>query len=689
MGRPEGLGTAVAPQRTCAKSRSPSTMVEQCAAAQQIPAHQMLMPGPVADMMAGGGLESRGCPLSALGAGLPCKKSGMMKTPVYIQSSRFAWLSGSLVLAMVSARAATFEVGPGLEHATPSDVPWESLEAGDVVRIHYRGAAYQDKWVICRRGTAAQPIIVQGVPGPGGELPVIDGNGATTRRALNYWNGPRGVIKIGGANVPPDTTPAHVIVEHLEIRSARPPYGFTDHSGSVQDYPNNAAAIYIEKGDAITIRGCVMRDCGNGLFVAASARDVVVESNHVYDNGNVGSIYEHNSYTAAAGITFQFNRYGPLREGCLGNNLKDRSAGTVIRYNWIESGNRQLDLVDAEDSAALRQDPRYRSTFVYGNILIEPDGAGNSQVVHYGGDSGNTPTYRKGTLYFHHNTVISTRTGNTTLFRLSTNDESADCRNNIVFVTAAGNRLALLAEAGKLAVTHNWAKAGRVSSHAGNGFSGSVTDDATWVAGSDPGFVDFARQNLRLKVDSACLNAAGPSHAATAEGHAVVRQYLKHQRHEPRRLIEVPDLGAYEFSPFEAWRGQHFGEEAANEGISGASADPDGDGIPNLVEYAFDLDPNESSQAGLPRAVRLAQGNAEYLGVEFRRRPAPSELVYATAVSGNLSDWQSGCEYSDLDAVLATEVVVDASDAEWTWVRLEEPLGAGVRRMIVVTVGRE
>ncbi|WP_419641612.1 hypothetical protein, partial [Thiolapillus sp.] len=63
---------------------------------------------------------------------------------------------------------------------------------------------------------------------------------------------------------------------------------------------------------------------------------------------------------------------------------------------------------------------------MYGNVLIEPDGAGNSQMVHYGGDSGdsgdsgNESIYRKGTLYFYHNTVVSTRDGNTTLVRLST-----------------------------------------------------------------------------------------------------------------------------------------------------------------------------------------------------------------------------------------------------------------------------
>ncbi len=46
------------------------------------------------------------------------------------------------------------------------------------------------------------------------------------------------------------------------------------------------------------------------------------------------------------------------------------------------------------------------------------------------------------------NTAVSTRGGNTTLLRLSTQDESADVRNNILYTTAAGNRLAMLNAAG-------------------------------------------------------------------------------------------------------------------------------------------------------------------------------------------------------------------------------------------------
>ena len=108
-------------------------------------------------------------------------------------------------------------------------------------------------------------------------------------------------------------------------------------------------------------------------------------------------------------------------------------AGLIVRNNWIESGNRQLDLVDAEDSQTLVNHPNYHTTYVYGNILIEPDNAGNSQIMHYGGDSGTTADYRKGELYFYNNTVISTRSGNTTLVRLSTEDETCKAFNNIIY----------------------------------------------------------------------------------------------------------------------------------------------------------------------------------------------------------------------------------------------------------------
>jgi len=442
-------------------------------------------------------------------------------------------------------KGAEHEVGPGKPLRRIGDVPWESLAPGDRVLIHWREQPYAEKWVICRQGTAEQPIRVIGVPGPEGQLPVIDGRDATTREALNFWNEERGVIKIGGASRPADTMPAHVVIENLEVRSGRPPYSFTGRHGKGR-YSKNAAALYVEKGQHVTIRGCVLHDSGNGLFVGPQSGDVLVESCYIHGNGIEGSAYEHNSYTSAVGIVFQGNHYGPLREGCIGNNLKDRSAGLVVRYNWIEGGNRQLDLVDATDKEDYRDDPRYRRTFVYGNVLVEHDDEGNSQIVHYGGDSGREEWYRHGTLYFYHNTVVSYRRGTTTLFRLSSGKEHADCRNNILYVTAPGRHLALMTSAGTLDLEANWLKDGWRPSH--SPFRGTISEVDGPPAGTAPGFRNLDAKDFRLTAPSSCIDAGEDLHPDVPPEHRVLRQYVPDQRTEPRSQVGKPDLGAFEFT---------------------------------------------------------------------------------------------------------------------------------------------
>lgn len=446
-------------------------------------------------------------------------------------------------------RAAVYEVGPAQALQSIAQVPWATLQPGDTVLIHWRAAPYKEKWVICRQGTSDAPITVRGVPNTSGELPVIDGNGAVTPLNLNFPSEQRAVIKIGSANVPADTLPKFITIENLDIRSAHPNYQFTDDTGATQTYSSAASSVYVEKGEFITIRNNIFHDSANGFFVASSdalaSRNILVEGNYIFDNGIVGSGFQHNNYTAAINITFQYNRFGPPKTGAGGNALKDRSAGLVVRYNWIEGGNRQLDLVEGEDSALIRNAPEYRKTFVYGNVLIEPDGAGNSQITHYGGDNGDTATYRKGTLYFYNNTIVSTRTGTTTLFRFSTNDETADARNNIFYNTSAGTNLALVDGAGVLTISHNWMKANWRNTH--GTLTGTIINNGTTVSGTTPSFLNEAAQDFRLASNSAAINAGTNLLADVLPLNNVIRQYVKHRQSEPRPVNGNLDLGAYEF----------------------------------------------------------------------------------------------------------------------------------------------
>ena len=180
----------------------------------------------------------------------------------------------------------------------------------------------------------------------------------------------------------------------------------------------------------------------------------------------------------------------------------------------------------------------------FGNVLIESDGQGNSQIIHYGGDNGDTDTYRKGTLHLHHNTVFSTRTGNTTLARLSTADETADVRNNVVHVTAAGHHLAMLNGEGTMLLSHNWLTAGWADSHSGGG---AVVDDGAQLTGGDPGFRDAAGQDFAPLADSPLVDASGPSHPDVAPPDMA---YLVHRRMQPRPVAgRSLDLGAFEAHP--------------------------------------------------------------------------------------------------------------------------------------------
>ncbi|MHC4714273.1 MAG: putative Ig domain-containing protein, partial [Planctomycetota bacterium] len=471
---------------------------------------------------------------------------------VLSRKGRYGVLAALAIIAVAflcagDARATTYEVGPGKTYTNINDVPLEDIAAGDTVLIYYRAAPYKEKWVVTAPGTQANPVKFEGVPGGGGELPVLDGDGATTRQQLSFWSENRAVVKLGESSVPPDVTPSWITFENLDFKSARPPYTFTDDTGAQQTYGDAASGIWIVKGRNITVRNCIFRDCGNGFMTystdSEASGDILVEGCYIYDNGISASLYQHNNYTASQGITFQYNHFGPLRTGCLGGNLKDRSSGMVIRYNWIESGNRELDLVDAEDSSIIRGDPEYGRDFVYGNILIEHAGDGNRQIVHYGGDSG---ADRNGDLYFYNNTIISTRTDRNTLFLNGYNSsgDTIDMRNNIVYGTLSGSLFEISSSDsnGTVNMTHNWLKPGYTLG------GGTVNDDGTSVTGSDPGFVDEGGQDYHITETSACRDEGTSLHAEALPDHNLYEQYVKHQSHEARPNDATFDIGAFEYS---------------------------------------------------------------------------------------------------------------------------------------------
>jgi hypothetical protein len=111
-------------------------------------------------------------------------------------------------------------------------------------------------------------------------------------------------------------------------------------------------------------------------------------------------------------------------------------------------------------------------------------------------------------------------------------------------------------------------------------------------------------------------------------------------------------------SPRATWRQTHFGT-AANSGNAADTADPDHDGIINILEYAFDTDPNVPNAN--PVSFAVAGG---HLTVTFKRtHPAPADIIYTPQVASNLASgiWNSGPTFTSqtvTDNGNGTETVV-------------------------------
>ncbi|HUS64300.1 MAG TPA: right-handed parallel beta-helix repeat-containing protein [Kofleriaceae bacterium] len=466
-------------------------------------------------------------------------------------------------VACTPGSGTTYEIGPGKKLAKVTEVPWETLGPGDTVLIHHRAEPYREKIHLSSRGTPEQPIRVCGVRGPGGELPVLDGADAISRAESKFPYVPtqdRGLVVVTPrVGYKWGERPGHILIQDLVLRGASgdeaTPVSFTNSEGKVVHYSRNAAAVFVERGEHITVRGCTLTDSSYGLFVASGgseevmSREILIEGNYIHGNGIVGVDRRHNVYAEAAGITFQFNRFGPQRKGALGNQLKDRSTGTIIRFNWIEGGAHLLDLVEPEESAAITvKDPRYHDTWVYGNVLISGPDDG-STLVHYGGDNGILPTYRKGTLHFYHNTVVvradEGKRYQTTLLALETADETADVRNNVFFRDGT-THLCISRKKGKVVLGTNWITAGYESLKYKDG-DGVIEGEKELLLGADTPFANLDGGDLRPGAASPIRAAGGPMPADLPAEHAITTQYSPHQQAAPRaKSGPGANLGAFE-----------------------------------------------------------------------------------------------------------------------------------------------
>lgn len=471
--------------------------------------------------------------------------------------------------AALTGRGTTFNVGPGQRYADLQDVPWLSLRGGDVVNIFYRAEPYRSKIGLRGQGTADEPIVINGVTDANCQRPVISGDNALTVRDAQQrrffskqYSENLGVFLIyKGPDDPYGYRPAHIHFKNLKITGGHQDFSYTAQDGTKARYSRAAAAIYAVLIEGLLVENCEITRNGNGLFVNSKSGDepslgATFRNNRIWDNGVVGSYFEHNLYVQTQRSLFEGNYIGQLIPGAAGSSLKDRSSATVVRFNHIVSAARALDLVEIEGGVPqILNDPYYHSAWVYGNLIVDDAKASRAfsvKLIHWGGD--NDPRYfRNGTLWFYNNTVLlkvdKTDFWYVSLFDMPTGQQKVNLRANII-QNLGSAQLRLGYEHGTIdlddtnLITGSYSTGG-VNNDVKVNLIGRVLDPRT------PG-LDANGRPLR---GAAGTDVGGLTPLRMPAGVVTDNLRVSHQFAPPARLVPRvpqgagPDLGAFELTP--------------------------------------------------------------------------------------------------------------------------------------------
>ncbi len=480
----------------------------------------------------------------------------------------------SLLLLLANYSYATeYHVGPGQTFTEVGQAPWTTLVAGDIISIHWRSTPYPTKVFLRAQGTEANPVIIRGIPNAAGDLPILTGEDAITDAQFTtdhfdpVWTEHLSMFLIYRASTDNWNTykPKHITFEYLEITGVKPEHTFTDQFGAIRNYSNFGTAIDAIVCENLTVRHCYIHHNSQGIFTNTNggenqiSRNLLIEYNEIGENGNIGDDRHHNIYAQAAGTIIQYNKITSLIPGSLGSSLKDRSSGTIIRYNWIETSARTIDLVESEDGYDIvSTEPDYHNTFVYGNVMINDITTSPfaSSMIHFGHD--NQPEQAKrGTMHFFNNTVYIKGDQSdywyVNLFDVyddndaATDEASIDMYNNIIHKDGT-TELRLMRDGGNLTFyENNWLQDDYVE--LGYGAEAIVTYMTDPILGTSPEFMDLTNLDFTLASSSSCLDIAGDLPANIGLSYPLSEQYAVHAAVVARTSINgESDLGAFEFA---------------------------------------------------------------------------------------------------------------------------------------------
>jgi hypothetical protein len=186
------------------------------------------------------------------------------------------------------------------------------------------------------------------------------------------------------------------------------------------------------------------------------------------------------------------------------------------------------------------------------------------------------------------------------------------------------------------------------------------------VAAGDP---SYTTGTYRIQVEDVPLLAGAPAAAdrwVEAQGTVIVtdgRLTLSNGSGAVSNCLAFVEISAVEPATLEQWRALWFGA-TNNSGMAADNADPDNDGLPNFLEYAFGLNPFNTDRDWQPLPLLIQTDSADWLACSFLRNTNAADLTFTVQAAGtlpasswsNLVTWTSAAGWSDPALVSETEV---------------------------------
>lgn len=182
----------------------------------------------------------------------------------------------------------------------------------------------------------------------------------------------------------------------------------------------------------------------------------------------------------------------------------------------------------------------------------------------------------------------------------------------------------------------------------------------TWSA-SGPGSVTFSSNGS---------NAAQQTHATVSQSGAYT--FTVTITNQAGQTVSSTANLNVTLTPMDQWRVQQFGANATNSAIAGATVVNAGDGVCNLLKYAFNIPALTSNPTSLPTVA--VQGSN--LVLTYRQNDAATDLTYSVEQSQDLHHWST---------VTPTSTVV-SDDGSTRVIQASVPMGSSGALMLRLQV---